>query len=327
MYKLKLNILTLLAIFSFSMIVVGQGNSQIEGKVVSEDNVPVYNAFVELYNDVNLLLTRTRSSSLGRFTFRGLSSGRYIVKVKPFGTNLKEGSERVEIQQTLGTIPDYAYIDIMLEVDRRYAPTVTIVGTIYAQEIPDEAKRLFISGSKKLKSQDNKGLAEIEGAIKIFPDYFEALSTLGVEYVGKGKYEKGYPFLLRAIDVYNRCPECYYSLGVAFYKLNQLEAGLIASKAAVALSPNSGEPQLLLGILLSLNKDFAESEKALLAAKKLFQDPHPEVHYQLAFVYNLTKRNLEAADELETYLKLKPDLSSKERKFTLDMISRLRNTK
>ena len=124
--------------------------------------------------------------------------------------------------------------------------------------------------------------------------------------------------------------------------LNQVEAGVKAAKAAVTLMPNSGDAQLLLGvlfiksnILLEKKKNSAEAEaekalllaeKALLSAKKLYKNPNPEVHYQLARLYTRTKRNKEAADELATYLKVKPDLSSKEKKFTLDLIDKLRKT-
>ena len=216
MYNLKLNILSVLAIFLFNLIVLAQTNNQIEGRIVTESNVPVNNAYVELYNDVNLLISRTRSSSQGRFSFRNLRAGRYIVQIKPYGTNLKEETSRVDIQD-LGSIPNIEYVDVRLEVDKRFTPpTETIIGTIYAQEIPDDAKRLFVSGTKKLKSQDDKGLDDIESAIKIFPDYYEALSMLGREYIAQGKYEQGYPFLLRAIDIYPRCPECFYSLAFAF---------------------------------------------------------------------------------------------------------------
>lgn len=324
MYNLNSSILSCLAIFSFNLVVVAQTNNQIEGRVLTEQNVPVNNAYVELYNDVDFLINRTRSSSQGRFSFRGLRAGVYIIRVKPYGTNLQEATVRTEIRD-FGTIPDFVYEDIRLEVDKRFTQqTETIIGTIYAQEIPDEAKRLFVSGAKKLDSQDEKGLAEIESAIKIFPEYFDALNKLGREYIVQGKYEQGYPFLLRAIDVNPRCPECFYSLGVAFYKLDQLEAGVKAAKAAVSLMPNSGDAQLLLGIVLRVSNNLAESEKALIAAKELYKNPNPEVHWQLALIYNRTERNKEAADELEKYLKVKSDINSKEKKSTLELIDKLR---
>lgn len=309
---LKSCIPIVLAIFLFGATLVAQTNNQIEGRVVNESNAPINNAYVELYNDVNLLISRTRSSSQGRFSFRNLRAGRYVVQIKPYGTNLLEASERVEIQN-LGTIPVVEYVDVRLEVDKRFTrETETIVGTIYAQEIPRQAKKFFDSGVDKFKDGNKAGTEDLENAIKIFPTYFDALNLLGREYIAQGKYKEGYPFLLRAIDVNRRCPECFYSLGVAFYKLDQIEAGVVAARAAAEIMPNSGESQLLLGILLSISGDYTESEKALLSAKKVFKDPNAEVHWQLALLYNKTKRNLEAADELELYLKVNPKANNKE---------------
>lgn len=314
MFNLKSYILALLIIASFSMIVAAQRNSssQIEGRIVTEDNSPVYNAFVELYNDTEFLVSRTRSTSQGRFMFRNLRPGVYVVRIKPFGTNLKDSSERLQLIDQ-GTMPTFEYLNVVLEIDRRFSqPTETIIGTIYAQEIPKEAKQLFDSGVKKLRDQDKKGIDDIEAATKLFPDYFEALNTLGREYIKQGKYELGYPFLLRAIDINSRCPECFYGLTVSFYKLNQVEAGLRAAKATVTLSPNSADSQLLLGILLRLNKNYAESEKALLEAKKLFKDPNSEVHWQLALLYNNMNQNDKGVAELELYLKADPNAKNKE---------------
>lgn len=327
MYTLKSYFLLITAMLSISVTVVAQSNNQIEGRVVTEQNAPVNNAYVELYNDLDFLISRTRSSSQGRFTFRGLRAGQYIVRIKPYGTNLMEEMERVEIRD-FGTLPDIEYVDVKLKVDERFnEPTEIIVGTIFAQEIPNEAKQLFAAGTKKLKSANNKeGFADIEAAIKVFPDYFDALNLLGINYIKQGKYEQGYPFLLRAIDVNPRCPECFYSLGVAFYKLNQIEAGIKASKAAVVLKPDSGDAHLLLGILFRISNDLDEAEKSLTTAKKLYKTPNPEVYWQLSLLYNKTNRNKEAADELEKYLKAKPDLSANEKKSLSSLIEKLRKS-
>lgn len=312
MRNLKSYILSLLLVFSFSSIAAAQTGNSIEGRVFTESNAPVYNAYVELYNDIETMIRRERSSSSGRFTFRGIPAGRYIVRVKPFGTNLMEAEERVEIV-VLGYAPTTEFVNFRLEVDKRFiGQTDTIIGTIYAQEVPNEAKRLFDSGVKKLKDQNNKGIEDLEAAIKIFPDYFDALNTLGRMYVGQGKYEQGYPLLLKAIDINSRCPECYYSLGVTFYSLNQYEAGVRAAKAAVSLMPNSADSQLLLGILSRLNKNNEEAEKALLEAKKLYKDPNPEVHWQLALLYNNTNRTDKGIEELEIYLKADPNAKNKD---------------
>ena len=302
-------------------------NNQLEGRVTGEKNSPVYNAYVELYSDTRSLVARTRTTSQGRFSFRGLGQGRYYVSVKPYGTNLKEEEEMLEVfdQSTSGGI---FFLEFRLKTDTRFRPTeVALAGTVFAQDVPPNARRLFKLGLEKLSSGDPNGKTEIESAINEFPTYFDALSALGKHLVTSGDFEKGYPYLLRAIDVNKRCPDCFYSLGYAFYKLDQVPAALKATSAAVFLEPASPTANLLYGILLRLSDDLANAEKALLKSKANFKDPNPEVHWQLSLLYNRLKRNQEAANELETYLKLKPDATAAEKRNVKELIEKLRKAK
>jgi tetratricopeptide (TPR) repeat protein len=68
------------------------------------------------------------------------------------------------------------------------------------------------------------------------------------------------------------------------------------------------ENQLILGIALRRAQKFVDAEKALLRAKKISEGKSPDVLWNLALLYahNLKKLSL-AADELEAYLKLRPD--------------------
>lgn len=294
---------------------------------MGERNAPVYNAYVELYNDVRALVGRARTSSQGRFSFRGLGQGRYYVSVKPYGTNLLEEEEMLEVfdQSASGGV---FFLEFRLKPDTRFKPPApTLTGTIFAQNVPDNARRLFGLGAEKLNSGDRTGQSEVESALKEFPTYFDALSLLGKYLVSQGKFEEGYPYLLRAIDVNRRCAECFYSLGYAFYKLGQIPAGLRATAAALILEPVSPDVNLLHGIFLRLNNEFEKAEKALVKAKSHYKEPHSEVHWQLSLVYNRLNRNEDAARELEEYLKVKQDMDSTEKRRVRELIAKLRKTK
>lgn len=76
------------------------------------------------------------------------------------------------------------------------------------------------------------------------------------------------------------------------------------------------------GTLLRVDGSYEQSEKVLLLAKKLSKDTVPEVHWQLALLYNKLGRNKEAADELELYLKAQPD--ARDKKDIQDLIAKLR---
>jgi tetratricopeptide (TPR) repeat protein len=300
------------------------GLNRIEGRVTDEVNNGVYNAYVELYDNYGSLLSRQRSTGQGRFSFRGMGPGRYTISVKPYGTNLAEDEREIEINNQ-SSRSDTVMVDFRLRQDKRFQHNdIGIVGTVFAQEVPPEAKRLYKSGIEGIQSRPDKALAELGEAIKLFPTYFDALAALGKAYVIKGKYADGYPYLLRAIDVNRRCSDCYYSLSLAFYKINELVAATKAIDAAAILQPKSPAVRLLQGMIYRLNNDLTGAEKALLMAKSLFNPPNSEVHWQLSLVYNRLKRNQEAADELEQYLKTKSELSTDEKENVRNMIAKLR---
>ncbi len=302
------------------------GLNRIEGRVTDETSNGINNAYVELYDNYGSLLGRQRTSGQGRFYFRGMGPGRYVVSVKPFGTNLLEDSREIEINNQ-SSRSDTIMVDFRLRQDKRFQKNdLGVVGTVFAQEVPQEATRLYKSGIDGIQSSPDKAIADLEGAIKIFPKYFDALAALGKAKIINGKYSDGYPYLLRAIDVNRRCSDCYYSLALAFYKLDELAAAVKAIDAAAILQPQSSVVRLLEGMIHQRNNEPKKAETALLMAKSLSVEPSSEIHWQLSLVYNRLKRNQEAADQLEQYLKTKPDLKSAEKENVRNLIAKLRKS-
>src|SRR5207249_2404730 len=146
-----------------------------------------------------------------------------------------------------------------------------------------------------------KGLAKLEEALRVFPEYFDGLSWLGKAYNSQKNYEKAYPYLIRAIDINPRSYSTYYSLGYAFYQLKQYPAALEAARATTVLAPDLIDAQLLYGTLLRITEKYPDAEKALLKANSLAKKMNSEVHWQLALLYNRLNRNQDTIDELETF--------------------------
>ena len=212
--------------------------------------------------------------------------------------------------------------------NKRFLPSQpTVTGSVFAQDVPDEAQRYLKSGLEKLGPDHLLGLQDLEQAVKLFPEYFDALTALGKTHILDGNYEKGYPYLLRSIDVNQKCGDCFYSLGLAFYKLEQIPAAVKAIDAAAFLMPQVVNVRLLQGIILHSGKDLAGAEAALLAAKSMSGEPNPDIHYYLALVYNKQGRNSEAADQLELYLKSYKKIPNIKKEETRALIEKLRHPK
>lgn len=300
--------------------------NRIEGIVWDPYRRPVSDVYVELQNENYSTVSRIRTDSTGRFSFIGISPGHYNVKVLPSATNYLEVTEGVDIIEFgASRAGDSAYLDIYLKFDKRKLNNGLdgITDVVFVQDVPEEARRLYKQGVKNINEKGDKGFNEIDKALVIFPNYYDALNMLGREYVVRKEYQKALPYLIKSIDVNQRSFSSFYALGYAAYQLNHRPEAIEAVRAATILQPNSPSAQLLLGTLLRLDGSYEKSEKSLLQAKNLSKNlPIAEIHWQLALLYNKLNRNKEAADELEFYLKIQPD--SGNNKEIKDLIAKLR---
>lgn len=304
--------------------------NRIEGVVWSPYRRPVPDIYVELQNENYFAINRARTNSAGRFSFIGVPAGHYNIKVLTTGTNYLEHTEGFDLVSVVQINQvhrgsDSVYLDIYLKFDKRKVNSGIsgITEAVFIQDVPEEARRLYKKGVKNINEKGDKGFNEIEQALKIFPNYYDALNTLGVEYVARKEYQKAVPYLIRSIDINRRSFPSFYALAYAAFQLNHRPEALEAARAATVLQANSLNAQLLYGTLLRLDGSYEKAEKALLQAKKLSKDsPVPGVHWQLALLYNKLGRNKEAANELELYLEIQPDAPDKER--IQDLIAKLR---
>lgn len=297
--------------------------NRIEGVVYDPNRMPVEKVFVELLNDVESVIGRTRTNAVGRFSFLGMPPGRFIIKVLPLGTNMMEQTQEVQIANATRTSNDTAYIDIYLRYEKRSGGENEVTREVlFVQDVPDAAKKLYQEGVSELAKNPEKGMAKLEEALHIFPQYFDALNWMGRAYISQKNYEKAYPYLLRAIDVNNRNYSTYYSLGFAFYQLKQYPAALEAARATTLLAADSADAQLLYGTLLRIQGEYSDAEKILLKSNTLAKGTNGEVHWQLALLYNRLNRTQDTIDQLQVYLKLVPDTPDKAK--IQEMIAKLK---
>jgi hypothetical protein len=290
--------------------------NSISGQVWDPYNQPVVDISVELQNELSMTVARQRTASGGRFVFSNVATGTYKVKILTTGTNYLEQFQDASVNTNGGIGSDNVYLDIHLRFDPRKIDTGNAGGLIepvFVQEgISNEARELFKKGIKLLADKDDTGLKELEKAVKLSPDYYDALNRLGEEYVRRKKYVESLPFLVKAIDVNRRSFSGFFNLAFACFQLNQKDEAVKAAQAATILKPDSISAQLMFGTILRTYGDYKEAEKTLLKAKKLTrQIPVAEVHWQLALLYNKTGRNKESAAELEEFLKIEPNSSDK----------------
>jgi tetratricopeptide (TPR) repeat protein len=316
-------IVTLLVLCLGALVpsVSGQ-QSSISGMVFDQQRNPVSLIPVELMNDFNSVIQRTKTDSSGRFVFRSLSSGKYVIRVLPLGTNFEEQTQDVEIGG-VGPggrpVTESVQTDFQLRVRRNSSDLLEVKGVVFAQDIPDEAGKLYKTAISDLDANRlEAGTIGLENAVKIFPTYYLALARLGLIYIDLQKFQNAKDVFSKTVAVNERSFGGWYGLSYACFSLNQPDEAMVAAQKALELNKNSVNTLFLLGISQRQVKKFVESEKSLIQAKKLDNGKTPDINWNLALLYahNL-KRYKDAANELEAYLKILPNVPNK------DLIMRL----
>jgi tetratricopeptide (TPR) repeat protein len=283
--------------------------STISGIVYDKGRNPLVDLEVELQNDLYQTINRAKTDGAGRYTFGGLRNGRFFVKVYAFRLDLEDQTQEVEINtQNIrgGQGSGYFLADFYL-LPRKGGLAESELGVIFAQEVPEEAKKFYEKGLAELgKKRTAEGLTAMNEAIKIFPTYFAALYRIGKELYVQQRYEECAQFMFKAVEVNPKSAGAFYYLGSSFLRLGKdyAKAALAALNQGHTLAPASMQILWALGRAERMMGDFVNAEKHLLQAKKLSGGGVPEIHKELAELYgNDLKRYGAAADELELYLK------------------------
>lgn len=290
--------------------VKGQSVTGVRVSMLDENYQPVYTAFVD---------------PGGRFSVKGVRSGRYVIRIDTTGTpyqELQTGWLELHSLRALGGGRDFYPVDLILKFKPGNASGAN-AGTTFAQVVPPPARKEYERGAKNLKSnKSDAALASLRKAVEIFPDYYEALELLGTEYVRSGQYDAALPVLKHALEVNSRAPRTLYALGVAYLRLNRIAEAIESLEKSARLDPTSVNTQMMLGLAYGSGGQLDQAEAFFRKALQAGGVAAAEAHYYLAGLYNKREKFGAAAQELELYLKNGKDI--KDPPQIKAMIARLR---
>ncbi len=311
---------------------LAQIGSTINGMVFDAGRKALTDVDVELQDEYSRLISRTRTTSGGRFIFRGLVSGSYRVRIMGNRLGFAEQSQEVQIisfSRSTITAPsnDQVYVDFYLQPIKKasLAETFGIASSVFVQNIPSEAIKSYKQAISDFdQKKDDLGLVNLKKAIKIFPTYFDALNRFGEELIKQQDFKAAQEILTKAVEVNPKDAGAFYLLGYCQYVLKQFDSAAKTLDQSVNWFSKSAPAYLLLGMSLRQIKRYEEAELRMKKAKELAKKKLPDVHWQLALLYgNNLKRFNEAADELELFLKVQPD--SKDAESIKKLIQQFRN--
>jgi hypothetical protein len=291
------------------------GGNNVSGYVFGIDRRPLADVYVELLNDLNQTVRRSRTNASGQYSFYGITDGRFYVRVLPLGTDYEGQTQEFEIdnirRRSGSTVTVGGFMseqrDFYLRPRRGVMPGVT--GAVFVQEIPDTARKLYQAAVDQLtEKKKNEAYESLKSALEIFPKYFDALELLGIEYVRDGHFDAARILLSIAVEVNPRAYKSWHALAAAFNALNAPTEAIQAAEKSVEINPLEPQSMLLLGMLLRQAKRYADADKRLTKANELFEGKSADTHWELALLYgNGLKRYRDAARELKTFLKMQPD--------------------
>ena len=319
--------MTILLLSLILAVVPTQSRFAILGSIRDPGGQPVASIRVTLLGENYQNLRTVFADSSGRFQFRNLGQGIYIIRVEPFGTSYEEESQTIELQSLSprrSATEEPFVVDFRL---RRKGAQVAqgVRGVIFVQEVPARAREEYLRGESSL----NNGNAEmalpfLKKAIEIFPDYFLALELLGTEYVRRGQFDDAMPILTRATQVNPDAARSLYALGVANLKSNRSAEAINWLLRAKDKNPRNPNVHMMLGIAYGNLDSLVESEQSFKQAYLLGggKNAVADVHFYLAGIYNRQRKYAEAIRELELFLKEAEEV--RDRAQIKDLIGRLR---
>jgi tetratricopeptide (TPR) repeat protein len=246
------------------------------------------------------------TDSNGEFTFSGLGSGTYYIDVVADPASYEMVTETIHLPPN-GRIMLVIPLKEKSSGSKKPAAGVVSIDEL-SQDVPEGAKKEMARATKLIeKGVSKEAIKHLNKAIEIYPSYFIARNTLGVEYLKVKQLDAATEQFQQAIGINPKAfgPRLY--LGVALVQQKNYRSALEHLNQAVSINGSQASAQLYLGIALLGSDDLPAAEIALNKAISIGGAQFALARYYSAHVH-LKKGDLnQAVEELKTYLKEAPE--------------------
>ena len=263
------------------------------------------------------------SDGNGNFTFQSLRPGNYIVVIEAgeFFEGVREQVfiEPSNVMTSRGPAsfpmsrPYNLQIYLRSKNDAAAANKPGILNAALAS-VPKAAVEFYEKGLHFAQAgETDKAIDQLKQAVALHPDFGLALNELGVQYMKKGEFDKAVEALARVVQLSPDATEPMLNYGIALFNQKKLSEAEVQLRAVVKKNDHSFAAHHYLGMTLIGKKSYADAETELRRAIELGGTKAGLAHYYLGGVYWQVGKLQQAADELETYLKLEPQAPQAEK--------------
>lgn len=279
---------------------------QIEGRIISRSG-EVRGLRVRLLKSPDREpIAETFSRPEGRFVFRPLVQGEYLVETFE--------SETFEATLTPVTIfpphKDYPMtVNFVVELPLKPPPAAVKPGVVAADvdlNVPKAALKRYRAGMEALgKGEAARAVEELRAAVDLFPDYYAARIELGRELRIQKRFQEAEEVLQPLARIAPRRAEPRIERGIVLLELGRRSEAVDELQAALKLQEDNWAAHLYLGwALLEGNEERAELH--FKRAVEIDEQRAARAHIALARLADARGQRQLALDHLDAYLELAP---------------------
>jgi len=279
----------------------GVRTSSVVGSVVKGSEVPAAGLHVELTNELGQVIAVTTTASDGGFEFRDVNNGSYSVRVL---AGLDEARDTVYVESGFGTVK-------LRLPDGASGPVADVGGrhTVSAAQlqVPGKARKAYRKAQDAVqKGEVEEGLKRTEEALKLFPEFAEALTLRGIIKLDSGDLKQASADLDRAIKLDPSYAMAYIAMGAVFNALGSFDDALRVLDRGTALAPTSWQAYFELGRAQVGKGEFESAIRNLHKAQEFAPQAFPLINLVKAHALLGLEQYDNAMAELQVYLTQSP---------------------
>lgn len=270
------------------------------------------------YGDLSVV-----SDSNGNFSFRSLRHGSYTIHVEG-GDEFESVSEKVYIEMDVGS-PSRGTgamqgtrqhnLQIYLKPKRPAGSEgrAAVVNAALAA-VPRPALERYQKAQALARAADyERAIEELRGAVALHPRFALALNEMGALYLKTKQPDKATESFRASLEI---APDEYAALvgyGVALFDKGEFGEAEAQLRRTLKQNAASSLARVYLGRVLIKQRKLDEAEKELKRAADAGDSQAASAYYYLGGLYWAKRDYRQAADKLESYLRLNPKAPDAER--------------